>query len=134
MKLKEKKWIRFRIHLVSLFLICGLVAIFVRVFQLQVLQQDYLRGIAENGIIGTTKLPPERGVIYDREGHELAISVQVGSVFAHPKQIKEINKTAGQLSKILGEKQGKILKILKRNRSFVWVKRRISPTDRKSVV
>ena len=128
MKLKGKKWIRFRIHLVSLFFICGLVAIFVRVFQLQVLQQDYLRGIAENGIIGTTKLPPERGVIYDREGHELAISVQVGSVFAHPKQIKEINRTAGQLSKILGEKQGKILKILKRNRSFVWVKRRISPT------
>ncbi len=128
MKLKEKKWIRFRIHLVSVFFICGLIAIFIRVYQLQVLQQDYLRGIAENGIIGTTKLPPERGVIYDREGHELAISVQVGSVFAHPKQIKEINKTAGQLSEILGEKQGKILKILKRNRSFVWVKRRISQT------
>ncbi|MCF8127074.1 MAG: transpeptidase family protein [Deltaproteobacteria bacterium] len=125
MKLKEKKWIRFRIHLVSVFFIGGLLVIFGRVYQLQVLQQEYLRGIAENGIIGTTKLPPKRGVIYDREGHELAISVQVGSVFAHPKQIKDKNKTARVLSKILGEKQSDILKRLKRNRSFVWIKRRI---------
>ena len=128
MKLQEKKWIRFRIHLVSVFFIGGLAAILFRVFQLQVLQQEYLRGIAENGIIGTTKLPPKRGVIYDREGHELAISVQVGSVFAHPKQIKDKNKTARALSKILGEKHSQILKKLKRNRSFVWVKRRIPQT------
>ena len=128
MKLKEKKWIRFRIHLVSVFFMGGLVAIFVRVYQLQVLQQEYLRGIAKNGIIGTTKLPPRRGVIYDREGHELAISVQMGSVFAHPKQIKDKNKTARALSKILGEKHSQILKKLKRNRSFVWVKRRIPQT------
>ncbi len=128
MKLKEKKWIRFRIHLVSAFFMGGLIAIFVRVYQLQVLQQDYLRGIAKNGIIGTTKLPPKRGVIYDRDGHELAISVQVGSVFAHPKQIKDKNKTARTLSKILGEKYSQLLKKLKRNRSFVWIKRRIPQT------
>ena len=73
------------------FSLSGLFAIFVRIYQLQVLQQDYLRGIAENGIIGTTTLPPKRGVIYDREGHELAITVQTGSVFAHPKQIKNKN-------------------------------------------
>jgi cell division protein FtsI (penicillin-binding protein 3) len=125
MKLKEKKWIRFRIHLVSVFFIGGLIAIFVRVYQLQVLQQEYLCGIAKNGIIGTTKLPPKRGVIYDREGHELAISVQVGSVFAHPKQIKDKTRTARELSKILGEKQRLILKRLKSDRSFVWIKRRI---------
>jgi cell division protein FtsI/penicillin-binding protein 2 len=128
MKLKEKKWIRFRIHLLSIFFIGGLIAIFVRVYQLQVLQQEYLCGIAKNGIIGTTKLPPKRGVIYDREGHELAISVQVGSVFAHPKQIKDKTKTARELSKILGEKQSLILKLLKPDRSFVWIKRRIPQT------
>ena len=128
MKLKEKKWVRFRIHLVSVFFIGGLIAIFFRVYQLQVLQQEYLRGIAKNGIIGNTKLPPKRGVIYDRDGHELAISVQVGSVFAHPKQVKDKKKTARALSKILGEKHSLILKKLKRKRSFVWVKRRIPQT------
>ena len=133
MKIKEKKWVRFRIHLVSVFFIGGLIAIFFRVYQLQVLQQEYLRGIAKNGIIGNTKLPPKRGVIYDRDGHELAISVQVGSVFAHPKQVKDKKKTAQALSKILGEKHSLILKKLKRNRSFVWVKRRIPQTLAKQV-
>jgi cell division protein FtsI (penicillin-binding protein 3) len=128
MKLKEKKWIRFRIHLVTVFFIAALAVIFARVYQLQVLQQDYLRGIAENGILGTTTLPPKRGVIYDREGHELAISVQTGSVFAHPKQIKDKIKTARSLSRILGEKESLILKRINRKRSFVWIKRRIPQT------
>ena len=133
MKLKEKKWIRFRIHLVSVFFMGGLLTIFVRIYQLQVLQQDYLRGIAENGIIGTTTLPPKRGIIYDREGHELAITVQTGSVFAHPKQIKDKIKTARALAKILGENQRTILKKIKLNRSFVWIKRRIPQTQAEQV-
>lgn len=128
MKLKEKKWIRFRIYVVTTFFLLGFGVILARAYQLQVIERDYLRGIAENGIIGTTKLPPERGTIYDREGNELAISVQVGSVFAHPKQIKEKGKTARQLSRILGEKKTEILKLLRRNRPFVWIKRKISPT------
>ena len=133
MNLKEKKWIRFRIHLVSVFFLGGLFAIFVRIYQLQVLQQDYLRGIAENGIIGTTTLPPKRGVIYDREGHELAVTVQTGSIFAHPKQIKDKNETARALAKILGEKQDAILKKIELNRSFVWIKRRIPQTQAEQV-
>lgn len=128
MKLKEKKWIRFRIYVVTTFFLLGFGVILARAYQLQVIERDYLRGIAENGIIGTTKLPPERGTIYDREGNELAISVQVGSVFAHPKQIKEKGQTARQLSRILGEKKTRILKLLRRDRSFVWIKRKISPT------
>ena len=127
MKVKEKKWIRFRIYVVTTFFLLGFGTILARAYQLQVIERDYLRGIAENGIIGTTILPPERGTIYDREGNELALSVHVGSVFAHPKQIKEKNKTARQLSRILGEKKNKILKLLRRDRSFVWIKRRISP-------
>jgi len=127
MKVKEKKWIRFRIYAVTTFFLLGFGAILARAYQLQVIERDYLRGTAENGIIGTTKLPPERGTIYDREGNELALSVQVGSVFAHPKQIKEKKKTARQLSRILGEKKTRILKLLRRDRSFVWIKRRISP-------
>lgn len=127
MKVKEKKWIRFRIYVVTAFFLLGFGAILARAYQLQVIERDYLRGTAENGIIGTTKLPPERGTIYDREGNELALSVQVGSVFAHPKQIKEKSKTARHLSRVLGEKKAKVLKLLRRDRSFVWIKRRISP-------
>ena len=82
MKVKEKKWIRFRIHLVAVFFMTGLATVFARAYQLQVLEKDYFKDIADNGITGVTKLPPERGIIYDREGNELALSIQVGSIFA----------------------------------------------------
>ena len=127
MKVKEKKWIRLRIHVISVFFLLGFSAIFARAYQLQVIEKDYLRGTAENGIISTTQLPPDRGIIYDREGNELAISVQVGSVFAHPKQIKNKIRTAKQLARILDERQNRILALLRLDRSFVWIKRRIPP-------
>jgi cell division protein FtsI (penicillin-binding protein 3) len=133
MKVAEKKWIRFRIYGVAVFFLIGFSTIFARAFQLQVIQKDYLQGTAENGIIGTAQLPPDRGIIYDREGNELAVSVQVGSVFAHPKQIKDKKAAARHLSRILNEKEAGLLKILSSNRSFEWIKRKIPPEQSRQV-
>ena len=127
MKVKEKKWIRFRTYLVATFFLLGLLTITSRVYQLQILEKDRLASIAREGYIGTTKLPPKRGTIYDREGHELALSVEVGSIYSHPHRIKEKVKTARHLSRILNERQDRILKLLKSDRSFVWIKRKIAP-------
>ena len=128
MKVKEKKWIRFRIYVVAAFFLLGFGTIFTRAYQLQVIERDSLRDTAESGIIGTTKLPPERGTIYDREKNELALTVQVGSVFAHPGQIKEKSKAARELARILSEKEPAIFALLKSDRSFIWIKRKIPPT------
>ncbi|MBU2498862.1 MAG: penicillin-binding protein, partial [Proteobacteria bacterium] len=88
MKVKEKKWIRFRIYLVACFFLGGLGVVLARAYQLQVLERDRLTSIALADYKGTVKLPPKRGTIYDREGHELAVSVEVGSIYAHPNQVK----------------------------------------------
>ncbi|MFO7601975.1 MAG: penicillin-binding protein [Candidatus Desulfacyla sp.] len=133
MKVKEKKWIRFRIYVIAVFFLLGFGTIFARAYQLQVIEKDYLSGTAENGIIGTTQLPPDRGIIYDRERNELAITVQVGSVFAHPRQIKDKVTAAKGLSRILDEKEARILEILKGDRSFEWVKRKIPPEQARQV-
>jgi cell division protein FtsI (penicillin-binding protein 3) len=133
MKVREKKWIRFRIYVVATFFLFGLGTILARAYQLQVLEKDRLTSIAQASYIGTTKLPPRRGTIYDRGGHELAISVEVESGYAHPKQIKEKAKTARELSRILGERRNKVLGLLKSQRSFVWIKRRIAPNRARDV-
>jgi cell division protein FtsI (penicillin-binding protein 3) len=127
MKVKEKKWIRFRIYVVASFFLLGLGTITVRAYQLQVLEKDRLGSLARAGYIGTTKLPPKRGTIYDREGHELALSVEAGSIYAHPNRIKAKAKMAIHLSRILEERRDKVLKLLKSQRSFVWIKRKIAP-------
>ena len=128
MKVKEKKWIRFRIHLVAVFFMTGLATVFARAYQLQVLERDYLKDVADNGITGVTKLPPERGIIYDRERNELALSIQVGSIFANPKVIKNRGETERKLSEILKIKQQEIHGILDDKRPFVWIQRRIPST------
>ena len=127
MKVRDKKWIRVRIYLVAVSFLLGLVTVLLRAFQLQVLERDRLDSIARAGYEAVVKLPPKRGTIYDREGHELAVSVEVGSIYANPNNIKEKLKTAGQLALNLDLSQKSVLSLLEKDRSFVWIKRRVSP-------
>lgn len=134
MKVKDKKWIRFRIYVVTAFFLLGFGTLLARAYQLQVLESDHLKAIARQGYIGKTKLPPKRGTIYDREGHELALSVEVASIYAHPRRVKEKARTARDLSRILEEKRENILRLLKSKRSFCWIKRKIAPDVAKKVM
>jgi len=127
MKVEDKKWIRIRIYLVAIFFLCGLTTILLRALQLQVFEREKLDAIARAGIIDAVKLLPKRGTIYDREGNELAVSVEVDSIYANPKLIEDKVKTASQLALYLNVSQSSILSVLKKNSPFVWIDRRLSP-------
>lgn len=127
MKVSEKRWIRLRICTVAAVIVLGLGVILARAFQLQVWERDRLEEIARAGYRGTVPLTPQRGTIFDREGHELAITVQVASVYAHPNQVQDKAKAAKALARVLRESEYGILKVLKKKRAFVWIKRRIPP-------
>jgi len=127
MKVEDKKWIRIRIYLVAIFFLCGLTTILLRALQLQVFEREKLDAIARAGYNDVVKLLPKRGTIYDREGHELAVSVEVDSIYANPKLIEDKVKTASQLALHLNVSQNSILSLLKKNSPFVWIDRRLSP-------
>ena len=127
MKVKEKKWIRFRIYLVAAFFIGGFGVILARAYQLQVLQREKLTSIAQSGYRGVVKLPPKRGTIYDREGHELAVTVEVESIYVHPGQVQNKIQAARALAGALGTKERAVADILKSDRPFVWLERKTTP-------
>jgi cell division protein FtsI (penicillin-binding protein 3) len=127
MKVKDKKWIRIRIYLVAIFFIFGLSITLSRAIQLQIFERERLKAIASSGYRTIVKLPPKRGIIFDRERHELAVSVEVGSVYANPGQVKDKVKTAKQLALILNEPGSRFLSLLRKDSSFVWIKRKIPP-------
>ncbi len=129
MKVNEKKWIRIRIYLVAVFFLFCLSTVFFRAVQLQVFEKERLQAMAREGYSKVVSLPPERGTILDREGHELAVSVEVGSVYADPRQIKDKVATARQLSLHLDMPVKSILQELKKDRRFVYIKRKI-PTSK----
>ncbi|MFH0844054.1 MAG: penicillin-binding protein [Pseudomonadota bacterium] len=129
MNVKGKKWIRFRIYLIAFFFSCGLATVLARAYQLQVLERDKLTSIAISGYKNTVKLPSKRGAIYDRSGQDLAISVEVGSIYAHPHLVKQKWVTAEKLSRILGIEKKDVLQCLKDKRPFVWIRRKTSPEE-----
>ncbi|MFN7904726.1 MAG: peptidoglycan D,D-transpeptidase FtsI family protein, partial [Pseudobdellovibrionaceae bacterium] len=86
-----------------------------------------LTQLKERQFQSTIQIAPRRGVVYDRNGRELAVSIPVQSVFADPKIIKNRQKVAKQLSQVLGLSKEVIQNKLKdQDKRFVWLQRRIS--------
>jgi cell division protein FtsI (penicillin-binding protein 3) len=133
MKVTEKRGIRVRIYLVAFFFLASLGAVLARTYQLQVLQKDKLASLAMAGYRGVIKLPPKRGIIYDREGHELAASVEVGSIYIHPHLVEKKAETARELAKALDMKEIALFDILQSDKPFVWLDRKTSPERIKRV-
>jgi cell division protein FtsI/penicillin-binding protein 2 len=100
MKVREKRWIRFRIYLVTAFFIGSLGIILARAYHLQVLQKEKLTSIALSAYRGVVKLPPKRGTIYDRKERELAVTVEVESIFVHPRHVHDKRRAAGTWRKL----------------------------------
>ncbi|MDD5711295.1 MAG: penicillin-binding transpeptidase domain-containing protein [Smithellaceae bacterium] len=128
-----KKWLRFRIVTLLLFFLVLDVALTSRALQLQVFSGKTLRTLAQRQHLRTVELEPERGVIYDRNGEKLAISVMADSVCADPSKIPNQSETADVVAPILGLDRETILKKFSRGRNFCWLARRIAPDQAQSI-
>jgi cell division protein FtsI (penicillin-binding protein 3) len=127
MRDSKEKWIRIRIRLIG-----GLFAFFfvitsARAFYLQVVSKEKLVKLAERQYHRIVPLTPVRGVIYDRNGSPLAVSIEMDSCFAEPRTIEDINATASELAPLIKLSSDTIQRKLKSSRNFVWLQRRLPP-------
>ena len=104
-------------------------AIGARLYFLHVVHSADYRQRAEHQQQRAFDLTPPRGVIYDRNGNELAISIKVDSVFAVPDEIEYPEGTAKKLAALLQVPADDLLDKLETQRSFVWVKRKLSALE-----
>lgn len=121
------KWARLRIILVGLSLACCGLVLAGRFFYLQIINGATLREKLDQEVRRDIPILPVRGLILDRRGVELAISTQVYSLVAHPQQIKNADLMSRELSQVLGMPAQDLKKILTRARTFVFVKRYLTP-------
>ena len=130
---KTKKWLRFRI--LSLFIVFTLlfVVLIARAFQLQILSEKTLKPLAAKQHIKALQLQPDRGLIFDRHGEELAISIQMESVCAEPAKITDPEAVASGLASALGMDGNELRQKLSNNKNFCWVARLISPAQASAV-
>ena len=104
-------------------------AIGTRLYFLHVVHSADYRQRAERQQQRTFEVTPPRGIIYDRNKNELAVSVKVDSVFAVPDEIDDPVRAAGILSTRLGIPRNELSQKLQMQRSFVWIKRKVSATE-----
>jgi len=111
------------------FVFVGVIALLaVRFFWLQVVQGDELARKALDNRMRDVPVKAKRGILYDRNGRELAISVSTDSVYAVPAEIRKSKREreiAHKLASILDMDEEKIYDRITRKVGFVWIKRQV---------
>jgi cell division protein FtsI (penicillin-binding protein 3) len=118
---ESEKWLRFRLTTLLVFFVVLFVALFSRALHLQILSGKALKVIAAR----TLMLPPERGLIFDRNGEKIAASLQVDSVCADPSKMARPADVAEKITSILDIDRKEVMKKLLHSKKFCWIARRI---------
>lgn len=113
-----------RLHLLAALLLLWFVAICGRLVYLQIF--SYGRFVKQAGHQQQRAIPlaAKRGVIYDRGGHELAMSVMVDSAFAVPSEVKDLPTAISLITRITGDDYNVVLADCRSHKTFCWVARK----------
>lgn len=107
-------------------LLVGLLV--VRVAWIQFVQGEELQAKAIDSRLRNIDVKAKRGIIYDRNGNPLAISVSTDSVYAVPAQVRRSNRLdeiAQSLAEVLELEVDSVKEKLNKKVAFEWIKRRI---------
>ncbi len=114
-----------RLIFVFLTFLIGIGIISVRLFSLQLLGDSRLEKLSQSQFSRNIRIGSNRGFIYDREGEELAISIESFSIYAHPFLIKNKRQVSSFLAKTLGLNAQELYKKLHSKKPFVWITRQV---------
>src|SRR5437879_6969948 len=117
----------------ALFIAIGLViwmlAIGARLVQLQVNQHEELASRARSQQVGAIETSPSRGQLLDRQGRELARSIDTESFFADPREILSTDNTARSTDAVSRQERAELTSRLSEakdsSKKFVWILRRL---------
>jgi cell division protein FtsI (penicillin-binding protein 3) len=99
-----------------------------RLLQLQGLDSGRLAEAAQEQRLKEFDVPALRGPILDRDGNVLAYSVEVRNIVADPTLVKDPDRTAQQLSKLVGQPPAALLtQLTKPNSRNVLLARGLDP-------
>ena len=114
---------------VAMGLLVWMLVIGARLVQLQIHQHDQLASRARSQQLSSIETAATRGQVLDRQGRELARSLDTESFFADPSEITNVGATATRIAAITGQDRTELARRLsdaqQANKKFVWVARRV---------
>lgn len=129
-----------RKRIATLFFLFCLLFFFLggRIFWVQFVRGAELSEKALQNRMRDIPVESKRGIIYDRNGNELAISVSADSIYAIPAEVLVAKNTtpreiARKLATVLEMDEQKLYDRITRRSSFEWVKRQVEPDKTKKL-
>lgn len=118
-------------------LVFWMLVITTRLVYLQTFQHETLSKRARLQQQDAVETSPMRGLVLDRQGRELARSIDTESFFAVPSDIKDEEKTAQALAPLVGVEAQSLTARLRegreKDRKFVWLARKLSAEQAQKV-
>ena len=114
---------RFRLYALSGLFCLWLLAICLRLIYLQIFCYGDFERRAQHQQQRSFDLSPKRGVIYDRAGRELAMSIQVDSAFVVPSETPDLPNTISLITRITNDDPRVVLADCSAHK-FCWVARK----------
>jgi cell division protein FtsI/penicillin-binding protein 2 len=122
-----------RIWVIQVLLLVWLGFIGWKLVKLQVADHELLLARAEGQQQANIEVSPTRGVIFDRNGSELARSVEVKSLYASPTDVADPDAVADRLSTMLDIDRDALYKRLTSQKVLVAVKRKLTQREVQAV-
>ena len=113
-----------RLYLLGAIFFFWCCVICLRLVYLQVFRYGDFEQRAQHQQQRTTEVAAKRGVIYDRAGRELAMSISVDSAFAVPTEMPDLAGTISLIARITKTDPRELLAKCKAARTFCWVARK----------
>src|SRR5712692_9766634 len=104
---------------------CGVICF--RLVYLQVFRYGSFEQRAQHQQQRTEEVSAKRGLIYDRQGRELAMSISVDSVFAVPTEMPNPASTISLIARITKQDPRELLARCQAAKSFCWLARKPEP-------
>jgi len=113
-----------RLYILAAILVFWCCAICVRLIYLQIFRYGDFQQRAAHQQQRTVEVAAKRGIIYDRAGRELAMTINVDSVFAVPQDNKDLANAISLITRITHDDPREILARCMAAKTFCWVARK----------
>jgi cell division protein FtsI (penicillin-binding protein 3) len=130
---RGRMWLRVRMGLIVAFFSLGFVAVVGRVYYLQTVEAEMLLSRQASQLNQHVTRKARRGNIVDRNGVELAVSVEVPSIFARPGLIENPEREARRLAPHLRMDYERLVGRLSSESPFVWLERQTRPPSAEAI-
>lgn len=116
-----------RAIIVNTAIIFSFFLVSLRLFDLMILNHDRFSKRAKSQHVKVEDVQVRRGMIFDRHGRELALNIDLESLYCDPKALSLNDDTLVRLSSLISEEPRVILSKIPQQGRFAWLGRKLEP-------